>query len=297
MSGDVVADSDNKFFYETGLQKFFTDPPALVKHPVGSILLPVSLAVLPAIHPHVTTGWFVCACIVFVLIVLLHLAFLLGEQWRKKKAAEMEKNALIELQKNYELEISKLLDELNISLVQVLDVGNRADKKRNHDAFVGARKAIVVLVRNQLGSTNGVRVNHFEVDQTQTKLIPVSNRSSVGGERISTRIFTENDETFNLACKGQSRLETDTSNLDEDELPYETFVTAPIIAGNRLYGLLTVDSEKKGDLGEFDKSLLIHFASQMAVTYTYESSQAFYIELNGHGTIESEHTTHQGDLS
>lgn len=102
MSGDVVADSEKKFFYETGLQKFFTDPPTVVKHLVGGILLPVSLAVLPAIHPHVTTGWFVCACIVFALVALFHLAFLLGEQWRKKKTAAMEKNALLEVQKDDE---------------------------------------------------------------------------------------------------------------------------------------------------------------------------------------------------
>ena len=82
------------------------------------------------------------------------------------------------------------------------------------------------------------RANLFTIVSDQPLKLRASELAGVGGDdRVSTRVFTESDETVQAALELKGRLVNDAT-----EPKYRSFATAPVYAAGQLYGILTVDA-------------------------------------------------------
>lgn len=149
-----------------------------------------------------------------------------------------------------------LLEHWNVRFAQALSHENISVHSDSPRDFSGARSMIISHVRHLIGPELGTNVNLFVVHEDGERLIPSDKPCPAMPDGLSHRVFTKEDETFEKAMAGESRF---VESADEN-LEYETFITAPIAMGSCLYGLLTVDSPKTGDLTEIDTNLMILFA-------------------------------------
>lgn len=164
-----------------------------------------------------------------------------------------------------------LVSNLNMAAFRVRAAMSRGEKRKREAQLQGARMLILELARNLMGAHDGTRAHYFQVESTE-RLCLVAPEWGVAGSAVgsSKRVITAEDESLKKALRGEGRLIGDTRELPEGEgslLPYGSFVVAPVFAGYRLYGILTVDSRGPGDLGELDKEALVNLASTLAMTF------------------------------
>jgi hypothetical protein len=99
---------------------------------------------------------------------------------------------------------------------------------------------------------------------------------STGRSGESSRVFGPGDETMVATLQGQSRFIHNTYEElgapEAKQLSYETFATTPVGSANgTIWGVLTVDAPKTGDLDPHrDMALMNVFAGLIAVTYACE---------------------------
>lgn len=173
-----------------------------------------------------------------------------------------------------ELEIQAVRDLVRILIDTsqgTCDALSIEEKRKRQESLAAARRAILSTIRRSIGPSNGLRVNFFEVSESDPPTLKASAYGHEGRDNHrSTRTFTLNDESFNLAFKhNQGRFIEDAqaAGLD-DPLPYQTFATMPVSSEDYLYGMITVDSPDAGDIDVFEaKELLNLYASQFALTF------------------------------
>lgn len=73
------------------------------------------------------------------------------------------------------------------------------------------------------------------------------------------------------------RYEANTSKLEEAKhrvppFDYETFATYPVSTDTKLFGILTIDAPKTGDINRRDRALLSFYAGLMTITFVVEKN-------------------------
>lgn len=165
------------------------------------------------------------------------------------------------------------------------DALTAGDKKSRDKALAAARRAILSTVRRSIGPDTGVRVNFFEVVPGSPPKLEASSYGHEGRHNHrSARVFTFKDESFKLALQCNTGRFVEDAYSQELTCPpsYQTFATMPVSSEKFLYGMLTIDSPKKGDITDFEaKDLLNLFASELALTFSSEDSREMALEI-GH---------------
>jgi hypothetical protein len=109
------------------------------------------------------------------------------------------------------------------------------------------RSALVVAASVIVGSAN-VRANLFELEYVGGVPSCMRPRLFHGRGQKSQRVFRPGDPTMERTLAGQYRF---VSQVDPGMgLAYETYLTHPITDGTTVYGVLTVDAPRTGDLSE-----------------------------------------------
>lgn len=151
-------------------------------------------------------------------------------------------------------------------------------KPQRDKQVAAARRAIMSTVRAQIGPADGVRANLFEVCNTSPIELEASTFVHDGRQNHhSTRTFTMEDESLRVAVENnQGRYVPDTSQMTDEKgnpLEYGCFAVMPVSTGDKLFGLLTVDSTNPEDIDRFHgRVLLNHFASLLCLTYVKDES-------------------------
>jgi hypothetical protein len=168
-------------------------------------------------------------------------------------------------------------DRIGALLSQVGKVVDTKESQERRNLASSARAAILAVASaDAIGSRDGgVRMNLFRLSEDRNQMAP-EHLGSTGRSDESTRVFGPDDETMVVTLQGKSRfIESTYAELGEDEavgLSYETFATTPVGSANgTIWGVLTVDAQRTGDLDRHrDMALLNVFAGLIAVTYACE---------------------------
>lgn len=174
-----------------------------------------------------------------------------------------------------------LLEQILISSRCVLQASDSLQTRIERQGLLTARGQILLQVRHMLSKNErGVRANLFEVDNETKEIRPASVGNAGSATAPSKRVFRPEDETYQLAAAGRTRLVPDTSNLPGEDLNYGSFLAAPVITGKKLLGILAVDSPEAGDIDKYDEYLLMQFASLIALTYMLGPNIPAHIPLD-----------------
>lgn len=269
-------------FPETALQKHFTTAP-FWRYTAIQTGTPVALGLLPLLHGKKLgsvefSGFVELAFYSFLVLLLVYgTALAVGAKWRKDQEISVDE-AIRRNNSDQEHQVLRLLNEINMTIAHVLKSSDNLATKTQRAGLLGPRATLLMSARNMIGPDDGVRANLFEVDGESNCIVPAKSGSTSGVHEQSRREFGPGDETYRQALAGRTRFEKDTAQLEED-VPYGTFLVAPIITGQRLFGLITVDSPDSGDLTEYDEKLLIQYASQLAVTFALDRDNSSSIDL------------------
>lgn len=210
-----------------------------------------------------TRAWTLAGGIVTVVAAFGFRTF--REQHRKKQEERDQR-----VQRNM---VRDLLSEINMldvvaSRASDPELGTRDRKEQ----LSGARLTVLTLARHRLGPDTGVSVNYFEVTSPEHATLKAATWGRMGGTgRVSTRVFTPESPTLQLALAGKGRLVRDTRQLTGPEVnekpEYGSFAVAPVYAGSSLFGLLTVDATPVDGLTSLDQELLMKYGSSLAATF------------------------------
>ena len=189
------------------------------------------------------------------------LLFSLAREYRREKMEEaIDAKRLREAEESQSVIDGQLSPVLQ--LLAELVATDDADKRRETAGEV--RSAVVVAASIIVGSAN-VRANLFETEPEagghcmRPKLFH-------GRGQKSQRVFRPGDPTMDKALAAQYRF---VDQVDPDQgLAYETFLTHPITDGTHVYGVLTVDAPRTGDLSEErDINIVRVLATIAAISY------------------------------
>ncbi|PVA39690.1 Uncharacterised protein [Mycobacteroides abscessus subsp. massiliense] len=226
-----------------------------------------------------SAGGFVTGIVRGVLIAVMLVAAVLGvcivaaRHERTEYAKKHDLSTAARVDERWQLIIR---DRIGALLLQVVKVVNTEDPAERRNLASSARSAILALASaDAIGIRVGVRMNLFRLSPDRAQMTPVE-LGSMGRSGESSRVFTMDDETMVATLNGQSRfIENTRKELGADEakqLSYETFATSPVGSANgTIWGVLTVDAPKTGDLDKArDMALMNVFAGLIAVTYACE---------------------------
>ncbi len=149
---------------------------------------------------------------------------------------------------------------------------NRRDDEQQ-ELLSGARGLILEFVRNRVGPAQGVSVNFFQVECEDQRILSAAKWGRIGEMgHPSSRKFTPESVTLQLAASGRGRIINDTkTELDGEDsrenLVYRSFVTAPVYAGDTLFGVITVDAKQKNGFTDLDLNLLANFGAKLATIF------------------------------
>jgi hypothetical protein len=168
-------------------------------------------------------------------------------------------------------------DRIGVLLLQVGKVVNTDDPQDRRNLAASARASILALASADAIGTQGgrVRMNLFRMAPDMQQMTP-EDFGSTGRSGESSRVFGPDTETLVATLRGQSRFIHNTykelGKKEAQQLSYETFATTPVGSANgTIWGVLTVDAPKTGDLDPHrDMALLNVFAGLIAVTYACE---------------------------
>jgi hypothetical protein len=138
-----------------------------------------------------------------------------------------------------------------------------------------ARAALIAATANLVGRSTAagtVRANLFEWSDDSHSMMVLAPGGFAGKGIRSDRTFQPGDRTFDLAMVEQSRFVRSVKDdplVNEQNLPYETFLTFPVSIGrSRIHGVLTADSTKTGDLDSAeDLPMMAILTALLAITY------------------------------
>lgn len=226
----------------------------------------------------VVTGIFrVLLIVVMVMAAILSVCIVAARHERADRSKTHDLSMATQVDQRWQL---ILRDRIGSLLLQVVKVVNTEDPLERRNLASSARSSILALASaDAIGTQNsGVRMNLFRLSPDEQQMTP-EDLGSFGRSGVSSRIFTLDDETMLATLSGQSRfIENTYKELGAEEakqLSYETFATAPVgsigAANGTIWGVLTVDAPKTGDLNKArDTALMNVFAGLIAVTYACE---------------------------
>lgn len=166
----------------------------------------------------------------------------------------------------YKLQMHDMLMPLSVVVTDIIAAG-RGQARR--DAQQTLRQLVIDLAAENIGPKR-TRACFFEYsDESPRTLTP---RNWRGRNRQPQTCFVENtprgNAVFDLIDKRESSLVRD---VDMAQLPgwtgnaeYKTFICATVFSGNRVYGMLTLDSLHAGDLYDDDLLLMCLLAQLLA---------------------------------
>lgn len=217
---------------------------------------------------------------VFIIGVVAVIAGSLFRAWQNKYEQENYRHAI----RGESLKVREYLASLNMMNMRprsaIVVEGKREREKHLH----AARQAMLEFARHALPTSDNVRVNLFTVSDSERFRLEAPGWGVAGSSsKASDRIFSIKDESLKKAVVGKGRLVEDVRRLSE-RYSYGSFATAPVFAGERLYGLLTADSREAYGLAEVDLEILISIASGMATTFAVEEGAKF-IDMKAVGAL------------
>ena len=196
-----------------------------------------------------------------------HEAELTAEKRKHDKELAEVRDELAQHYLDQEVEVVRLLSELHTSSRCVLQASDNLRTRMQREGLKLARGQILMQVRHMLGKNKeGVRANLFEVQEGSRVIGPASIGNAGSAGIPSTRTFYPESETYKSALAGRALLVRDTSEIQDEDLSYGCFLAAPVVTGQKLLGILAVDSPDPGDLVDYDVHLLMQFASLIAIT-------------------------------
>ncbi|MEJ4099596.1 hypothetical protein V5S96_04345 [Corynebacterium mastitidis] len=234
-------------------------------------------AVLLALAPWKGGAWGIAAFIIGVGAIFVGILF---RAWQNKYEQESYRHVI----RSESLKVRDYLASLNMMNMRprsaIVVEGKREREKHLH----AARQATLEFARHALPSSDNVRVNLFTVSDSERFCLEAPRWGVAGtSSKASDRIFSMKDESLKKAVAGEGRLEEDVSRLP-GKYSYGSFATAPVFAGEGLYGLLTADSRDSYGLAEVDLQILISIASGMAITFAVEAETKF-IDMKAAGAL------------
>jgi len=179
--------------------------------------------------------------------------------------------------------------QLESMLITLTDVGQSISSalmiadKRLRDRAVGlVRGAMLEMVHQRIGPPKGVRVNLFtvvDIDQPRMEALSVAHAGRV--DHKSTRVFTMADESMKIAVENnQGRFVRNVAEINE-QVPYGTFAVMPVSTENKLFGIITVDAPKPGDITQFEASVVLNlFAALFTLTFVRDQ-EALSLAIHG----------------
>ncbi|MGW0021627.1 GAF domain-containing protein [Rhodococcus sp. NPDC003382] len=141
-------------------------------------------------------------------------------------------------------------------------------KRREHKSSV--LQSVVNAASGMIGQGSApVRASVFEYSDTAATKMVAHPTAFVGRRDKSGRVYDKETATLRAALQGDPRFVED---VDNEKLTYSTYMTHPIIAGGNLYGVLSIDSPKVGDITEDDEYLLQLLSVVAAIPYALEQA-------------------------
>jgi hypothetical protein len=218
-------------------------------------------------------GWWVAGAVAFAVFAILLAAARSIERLRTRDIVERVSNEFREDRQN-------LLGNQLTNLIQlVAEAIAQPDPMQRLQVIGSARGALIGAAANLVGrktAAGTVRANLFELQPDGRSMVLGAGGFSGRGVR-SDRVFLPGDRTFDLTVVEQSRFVRSVKDEligHERNLPYETFLTYPVSIGRkRIYGVLTVDSMKTGDLDSAeDHPMMAILTALLAITYECQKS-------------------------
>lgn len=212
-----------------------------------------------------------------ILIALLAIAIAAAREAANRRRSEKLSTLTQDVAQYY----NNLLENQLTNLIQLVAEAIAEQEPGQRASLIsGARAALIQATPNLVGrnsAANTTRANLFVTspDGTEMRRAP---GGFAGRGRRSIRVFSAGDRTFELirveqsrfvqSCKDELRPETAAG------LEYETFLAFPVSIGReRIYGVLTVDSPRAGDLDDTeDRPLMAILAGLLAITYECEKA-------------------------
>lgn len=197
---------------------------------------------------------------------------------QEAKGNETSRQDLLDEMEEQELNnLLYLMDELITAVANTATpVPNNTGQRARDRSLSAARSSLLSQVKTLIGpSKMGVRANLFEIVEAD-KLTLRADTVGSSSQTRSTRTFTLENESVKCALAGKSRIVRDTAAL-EDECPYGTFATVPVLIDDQLFGLLTVDSPCSGDISDWDVKLMEFFGFMFAILYALEKTPKYVL--------------------
>lgn len=207
--------------------------------------------------------------VLYAIVVIAALSALLLSLAREYRREKMEQ-ALNQRRIRADEENQSLIDgQLSPVLQLVAELVATQDPVRRRTTAGEVRSALVVAASAIVGSAN-VRANLFEMEYVGGEPC-MRPRLFHGRGQKSQRVFKPGDPTMDRTLAGQYRF---VSQVDPGQgLPYETYLTHPITDGSHVYGVLTVDALRTGDLIEDRDVNIVRVLATIAAT-AYAASKA-----------------------
>lgn len=190
-----------------------------------------------------------------VIALLLSLA---REHRREKMEGAINQRRIQAAEENQSLIDGQLSPVLQL----VAELVATSDPDRRRTTAGEVRSALVVAASVIVGSAN-VRANLFEMEPEGDGFC-MRPRLFHGRGQKSQRIFRSGDPTMDKTIAGEYRF---VSQVRPDQgLAYETYLTHPITDGSTVYGVLTVDAPRTGDLSEERDINIVRVLATIAAT-------------------------------
>lgn len=165
------------------------------------------------------------------------------------------------------------------------ELATMSEDKRKNATRIGVACTQAVTAARDLPRSSGVRASIFAVDEAGQKpaFVPLVGftvgRDDYPRSRFEDGRDDEGNEVWEVAREGRTVLVKDVKKTPpagwdpSRKRPYRTFITAPIMAGGRPCGLLTVNSSTPGDLDDADRDAMSVLAGLLSVAYTLNGSK------------------------
>lgn len=156
--------------------------------------------------------------------------------------------------------ISPLLQQA-VLLAEESDTGARSERAS------ALRQAVVTAITYVIGPTN-VRASLFTLKRDATTDAPhhlECDTHFYGRGDRSRRKFGLDAEAMRLALSGEYSFVEDSGDYSAN---YQTYIAHGIVAGDRSYGLLTLDAKSVGDINGSDVALVRALAAVLALSYS-----------------------------
>ncbi|MFE2123580.1 GAF domain-containing protein [Rhodococcus aetherivorans] len=182
-------------------------------------------------------------------------------------------NFLVQLsRKNYEDDVEATMaryidSQLSPLMQKVAGTVAETDPQRRREHFSSVLQSVVNAASEMIGP-RPVRASVFQYTEGADRM--VAHPTAFAGRRDkSERVYTTESPTLHQALIGKPRFVEDAKN---ENLAYKTYMTHPIMAGGKLYGVLSIDSPNSKDISPDDEYLLQFLSVVAAIPYALEQA-------------------------